>query len=71
MSDTTSGPGFVLSGYRAASSTYYQGSFGYYWTASATNDARYASDLFLGSSIVYPASSDLKYLGFSVRCVAK
>ena len=70
MRDATNGPGFVLSGYRYGSSTYYQGSIGSYW--SSTADGAYgAYGLGLNSSNVYPADGGDKFDGFTVRCVAK
>ena len=61
---------FILSGRVNSSSHYSQGSSGYYWSSrvgSSTN-AYYLS---LGASNVYPAQNSNKYLGFSVRCVAR
>ena len=60
----------VLSGYVSSSSRYYQGSGGYYWS-STVNSSNYAYNLSLNTSPVYPADYGGKYLGFSVRCIAR
>ena len=65
---SSTGPAFVLSGYRSGSSTYGQGSDGYYWSSTANNN-NFAYRLDLYSSSVYPANSYYKYYGHSVRCV--
>ncbi|MBP3899340.1 fibrobacter succinogenes major paralogous domain-containing protein [Candidatus Saccharibacteria bacterium] len=67
---STTGPAFVLSGYRRGGSTDYQGGYGAYWSSTALNSSN-AYDLYLNSSSVGPALRNLKYYGFSVRCVAK
>ena len=61
----------TLSGSAYSSSTYDQGSYGYYWSSTVYNN-NYAYYLFLGSSGVNPSrDNDTKYSGFSVRCVAR
>ena len=70
MRDATSGPGFVLSGYRDGSSTNYQGSSGYYWSSTAYSAVR-AYSLYLNSSNVDPANGGRKFYGFTVRCIVK
>ncbi|MBQ3305912.1 hypothetical protein IJH02_00535, partial [Candidatus Saccharibacteria bacterium] len=62
-------PAFVLSGGRYGSSTYYQGSYGRYWSSTAYSSAS-ACNLHLNSSSVVPQDYNVKYLGFTVRCVA-
>ena len=61
---------FVLSGYRYGSSTYGQGSGGFYWSSTAYNSG-YAYYLSLGSSSVSPQNNYYKYGGLAVRCVAQ
>ena len=61
-------PAFVLSGFRSGSSTYDQGSYGYYWSSTAYSSFN-AYRLYLNSSGVYPRDYISKYYGFSVRCV--
>ena len=70
MRKATGGPAFVLSGSRYGSSTYDQGSYGYYWSSTANNN-NYAYYLDMDSSNVYPADLNGKYVGFGVRCVAE
>ena len=61
---------FVLSGRRGSSSTNNQGSTGYYWLSTAlSNNSAYGPQL--GSSYVNTTVYGYKYLGYSVRCVAK
>ena len=62
-------PAFVLSGYRNGSSTYNQGSYGFYWSSTAYSSAS-AYSLYLYSSSVSPQDYNNKYYGFTVRCVA-
>ena len=70
MRNTTSGPGFVLSGARDGGNTIYQDSNSYYWSSTAYNGT-YAYRMYLNSSEVAPADKANKYLGFPVRCLAK
>ena len=60
----------VLSGYVSSSSRYSQGSDGYYWSSTVYSSS-YAYTLYLNSSNVDPADSRTKYVGFSVRCIAR
>ena len=61
---------FTLSGGVNSSSHYGQGSNGYYWSSKVGSSTN-AYYLRLGASNVYPAQNSNKYLGFSVRCVAR
>ena len=61
---------FVLSGYRYYTFTLSQGSGGYYWSSTARSSAN-ANYLYLDSSDVYPATSDARIYGYTVRCVAR
>ena len=65
----TDGPNFLLSGYYYSSSPYNQDNYGRYWSSTAYN-SNYAYILDLHSSSINPTNRDLKYVGFSVRCVA-
>ena len=60
----------TLSGFVQNSSRYNQSSGGYYWS-STVNSSYGAYFLYLVSSGVYPAASRYKYIGFSVRCIAR
>ena len=61
---------FLYSGYVSGSSVYPRGSGGYFWSSTARNSGS-AYGLSLSSSAVYPGtSSNLKYYGFTARCVA-
>ena len=64
------GPAIILAGYRGGSSTYNQGSSGYYWSSRVYgfNDAY---SLSLDSLSVYPVRGNRKNFGFSVRCLAQ
>jgi len=55
-------------GYRTGSSVYFAGSYGYYWSSTAS-DAYGAYGLNFISSLVYPASLDSRGGGRSVRLV--
>ena len=66
---SSSGPAFVLSGYRYGGSILAQGSNGYYWS-SVADDSNYAYNLYLNSSSVNPQNYNGKWLGFTVRCIA-
>ena len=63
-------PNFALSGHVSNGIVYDQGTNGFFWS-STVPDANSAYDLALTSPNVFPDSSSNKYLGFSVRCVAK
>jgi len=61
-----------LTGWRSYgnSTLQYQGSNGYYWSSSVTNaDTAYSMNFY--SSRLYPASTYLRALGFSIRCVVE
>ena len=60
----------TLSGYVVSSSRSDQGSNGSYWSSTVfSGDNAYV--LYLGGANVYPANSNSKYYGFSVRCIAE
>ncbi len=61
---------FVYGGSVDGSSLYSAGSSGYYWPSTADN-ASNAYYLRFNSSNVYPTYSSPRYLGYSVRCVAR
>ena len=47
-----------------------QGTYGYWWSSTASNTSgAYILYLYSSSSIVYPANNNGKNLGFAVRCV--
>jgi len=61
---------FIYSGVWYGSSAYTRGSYGYYWSSSASVSSL-AYGLTFGSSSVYPGTYNIyKYYGFAVRCVA-
>ena len=61
---------FLYSGYFNTSSAYYRGSYGYYWSSTASS-INYSYRLYLNSSVVTPGTdSSYKYDGFSIRCTA-
>lgn len=62
-------PGFVLSGNYVNSSANRQGSSGYYW--SSTTYSTYYAYYFLLYSHSAGSAGDSRYLGQSVRCVAR
>ena len=61
---------FALSGNVRSSSRYDQGLNGRYWS-STVNSGDYAYNLYLSTPGVYPANDNSKYIGFSVRCIAR
>ncbi len=61
---------FVYGGFVNNSSLTYAGSLGYYWSSTA-NSATNAYRLYFGSSYVGPSDNNNRYLGYSVRCVAR
>ncbi len=61
---------FVFGGYVSGSSLGYAGSRGYYWSSTA-NSATGAYNLYFNSSNVNPSYNGGRYLGNSVRCVAR
>ena len=46
------------------------GVYGLYWSSTVSNNAR-AFSLAFNGTVIYPASTDLRYLGRSVRCIAR
>ncbi len=61
---------FLYSGVFATSSADNRGSKGDYWSSTARN-SRYSYILGLNSSSVYPGTiADIKYYGYSIRCLA-
>ena len=69
LTDST-GPNLVLSGRRNSTSMYSQGTDGNYWSRTANNN-NLAYYLGFNTSNVYPGTgNDVKYGGFTVRCVA-
>ena len=60
----------TLSGYVVSSSRVYQGSRGYYWSSTVYSGSN-AYNLDLNTSSVDPTSNYVKYVGFSVRCIAR
>ena len=58
--------GIVLPGYALD----YAGDYGGYWSSIGSRSSSYAYDLSFVSGLVYPSSSNYRYYGFSVRCVA-
>ena len=68
----SSGPAFVLSGYRYGGGTGDQGRWGHYWSSTAVGaDGAYRLRLGLSSSSVNPAGAYGRYNGFPVRCIAQ
>ena len=61
---------FLYSGNVVGSSVLNRGSYGYYWSKSATNSYA-AYNLTFSSSLVGPSSNYYKDYGFSVRCLAQ
>ena len=62
------GPNLKLAGYRSGSSTSDASTRGNYWSSTAY-PINYVYFLYLDSSSVGPAYGDLKYYGFTVRCI--
>ncbi|MBO7699076.1 hypothetical protein J6S39_00080 [Candidatus Saccharibacteria bacterium] len=60
---------FVFAGSWNGSSSNVRGTYGRYWS-STVNYSTLAYHLYFGSTSVNPASSNSKYYGYSVRCVA-
>ena len=70
--DNTTGkpaPGLLFSGYYLSGGAGSVGTNGFYWSRSAWSKG-VASSLDLNSSAVGPQNYNIKYLGFSVRCLA-
>ena len=64
-------PAFVISGGWNGASVYGQGDGGGYYWSSTAYDSDYAHRLDLVSSYVRPESTNRKYYGFAVRCLAR
>ena len=64
---------FVPAGYVYSGKLYLGAYRGYYWSSRAysTTNTDYAYGLIFVSSSVLPSSSNYRYLGYSVRCVAR
>ena len=61
---------FKKGGYYRSGSPNEVGGYGYYWSSTAA-DSNYAWYLFFDDSIAVSNYSRNKYVGFSVRCVAR
>ena len=61
---------FVRSGRTSSVTLYDPSAFGYYWSSTASSST-YAYRLHFDSTGIYPASSYYRYLGWSIRCVAR
>ena len=65
---TQGGAAFALAGIFYSSTPTNQGSYGYYWSSTRSNDTRmYYLDL--NTSNVNPAKSNYRNYGYSIRCV--
>ena len=66
-----SGASFALAGLFGTAAPAYQGSRGYYWSSTRSNDS-YMCNLYLNTSNVNPASGSLyRNYGLAIRCVLK
>ena len=70
MTGTSYGPNLSLSGNVNTGGRSFAGSYGYFWS-STVSDYRNAYLLVLSTSYVYSQSTNNKYYGFSVRCLAR
>ena len=61
---------YVRSGYRYVSNTRYQGNYGRYWSSTPINN-HFVYLLHLDNSGVMLADSNVKYYGFTIRCLAE
>ena len=59
-----------LSGHYNSAQVYHQGGHGYWWSSTFYN-GNSIYYLYANTSGIYPQSANNRYLGFSVRCVAK
>jgi uncharacterized protein (TIGR02145 family) len=59
---------FAASGNGSGTSRYDRGSFGYFWSASWSND-RYARGMGFSTNVVLPQGNYNRYYGFAVRAV--
>ena len=62
---------FVRSGYVHSGSLRYAGDYGYYWSSTAGSRTSYAYLLYFPSGLVNPSFSLNRYVGQSVRCLAR
>ena len=62
---------FARTGEYVSGSPYGVGTYGYYWSSTATSDATYAYFLLYSTSYTYPQNNNVKYYGLPVRCVAQ
>ena len=67
---TSGGAAFALAGGFGNAAPVYQGSLGYYWSSTRYNNTRMYR-LYFDTSSVYPADSNYRNRGFSIRCVLK
>ena len=65
-----SGAAFALAGYFTSQTPSFQGSYGYYWSSSATANRRYKNALSIGST-VSANNMGLRSWGYSIRCILK
>lgn len=59
---------FPAAGYRNGTSLYSRGTNGYYWSASLYSQT-FGYNLYFNSTSVYPANTNYRFYGFSVRAV--
>ena len=64
------GAAFALAGYFSSSTPTTQGSYGFYWSSTRSNNANMYI-LYLDTSIVYPSSNTNRSYGSSIRCILK
>ena len=62
---------FIPAGYVYTGGLDYAGNYGYYWSATPDSDGSSAYNLSFVSGILYPSNYSGRYVGFSVRCLAK
>ena len=70
VGQVTSTPGFLFSGAYSTGGAYSLGADGNYWSRTAVSAQR-GDFLYVDTTRVDPAGNATKYLGFTVRCVAK
>ena len=68
VGQVTNTPGFLISGRYGTGGASNLGSRGYYWSRTAYS-AQNAYGLYMSTSSVSPAGNDIKYYGFTVRCL--
>ncbi|MBR3353490.1 hypothetical protein IKG49_02770 [Candidatus Saccharibacteria bacterium] len=64
-------PDFLLAGYYVYGSFQYDGSAGYYWSASSYSSPNWARFLYFNSGFISSANSDNRSYGYSVRCLLR